>query len=140
MKKFHGFCATYQVLDPFPLTESMLCSFAAYMADRSLSPQTVKTYLSSLRNVQISLGLPDPREQSSLPVLKRVQAGIQRIRLGDNPSRIRLPITPPILRQIKRYLENPSHPEKMALWAICCMAFFGCFRLGVATAGVTNRL
>ena len=36
-------------------------------------------YMSSVRNIQISLGLPDPREQSSLPMLKRVQVGIARV-------------------------------------------------------------
>ena len=43
--------------------------------------QTVKSYLSAVRNSQILLGLPDPRHQSSLPILKRVQAGIARLRM-----------------------------------------------------------
>ena len=91
MKCFHTFCITYNVLTPFPLTEHLLCSFAAYLADQTLAPQTIKSYLSALRDMQISLGLPDPREQSSLPILKRVQAGISRARiLKGSPPRIRL--------------------------------------------------
>ena len=131
MKKFTTFCERFQVLDPFPVTEGLLCSFAAFMADAGLAPQTVKSYLAALRNTQLSLGLPDPREQSSLPVLRRVLAGISRSRLGrGQPSRVRLPITATVLRNIKQELDRSAHPERLVLWAVCCTAFFGFFRLG----------
>ena len=78
MKKFKTFCLRYNVPDPFPVTEHLLCCFAAFMANEGLAPQSIKSYLSALRNTQLSLGLPDPREQSTLPVLKRVQMGISR--------------------------------------------------------------
>ena len=81
--------------------------------------------------MQISLGLPDPREQSSLPVLKRVQAGISRLQLlKDSPPKLRLPITAKILSQMKSVLSEGCYPEKTLLWAVCCTAFFGFFRLG----------
>ena len=87
--------------------------------------------MAAIRNTQLSLGLPDPREQSSLPILKRVQAGISRVRLGrGQPSRVRLPITAQVLRRIKGALECSAHPEKELLWAVSCTAFFGFFRLG----------
>ena len=131
MKRFHTFCASYDVNTPFPLSEHLLCSFAAYLADQQLAPQTIKSYLSALRNTQISLGLPDPREQSSLPILKRVQAGISRIRmLKGSPPRIRLPITAHILEKIHTALISSSDPDKTAIWAIAATAFFGFFRLG----------
>lgn len=52
--------------------------------------ETGKSYLSTLRSMQISLGLPDPREQSSLSILKRVQAGEYellkaRLLVSDSP-------------------------------------------------------
>ena len=117
-------------MDPFPVSEMVLCSFAASLADQGLSPQTIKSYLAGVRNVQLSLGLPDPRAQSSLPILHRVQAGISRASLGTTSARVRLPITPPLLRQICRCLEATMHSERVVLWAICSLAFFGCFRLG----------
>ena len=81
--------------------------------------------------MQIVLGLPDPRDHSSLPVLKRVQAGICRVRLlKGTPPRIRLPITAPVLDQMRRALDRSAHPNKVALWAISSTAFFGCFCLG----------
>jgi len=131
IKRFNTFCTKYNIIDPFPVTEYTLCCFTAYLANEGLSPQTGKTYLAGVRNMQLSLGLPDPRDQSSLPILKRVQAGISRVRLRQGtPAKIRLPITAPLLLRIKHHLESSSHPCKLALWAVCCTAFFGFFRLG----------
>ena len=133
MKCFHTFCITYNVLTPFPLTEHLLCSFAAYLADQTLAPQTIKSYLSALRDMQISLGLPDPREQSSLPILKRVQAGISRARiLKGSPPRIRLTVIAHILERIRTALMASANPEKHAtcIWAVAASTFFGFFALG----------
>lgn len=81
--------------------------------------------------MQISLGLPDPREQSSLPVLRRVQAGIARLRmLKGSPPRVRLPITTHIMSRIHQALDRSSDPDKSLLWAVAATAFFGFFRLG----------
>ena len=41
--------------------------------------QTVKTYLAAVRNLQISLDLPDLQDQCFLPMLKQVQARIYQI-------------------------------------------------------------
>ena len=98
MKKFNTFCIECNMGEPFPVTEQLLCSYAAYLADAGLAPQTIKSYLAAVRDMQISIGLPDRRDQSSLPILKRVQAGINRTRQSDNqPWEVRLPITPHLL-------------------------------------------
>ena len=131
IKRFHSFCCQYNVLQPFPLSEQLLCSFAAYLADQGLAPQTGKSYLSALRSMQISLGLPDTRDHSSLPILKRVQAGISRARVfKGSPPHIRLPITGHILEAIHHSLVTSANPEKLVLWAVSASAFFGFFRLG----------
>ncbi len=131
MKRFHGFCVKYDIQNPFPVTEHLLCCFAAFLADEGLAPQTGKAYLAALRNMQLSLGFPDPRDQSSLPILKRVQAGIRRVRmLKGSAAKIRLPITAPILHRIRDTLDASACPHKVALWAVAAVAFFGFFRLG----------
>ena len=108
---------------PFPVTEHLLCCFAAYLADQGLAPQTGISYLAAVHNMQTSLGLPDP-------ILKRVQAGTKRARLQRNiPPRIRLPITAKVLEQIRITLDRSSNPQKVLLWAEACTAFFGFFRL-----------
>ena len=131
MKRFNSFCFSYSIFTPFPLTEQILCTFAAFLADQNLAPQTVKSYLAAVRNTQISLGFPDPRDQSSLPMLKRIQSGIARLRMlkGKTP-RVRLPITPHILSRIQQSLSSSSDLDKKVVWAVATTAFFGFFRLG----------
>ena len=95
-----------QHLVTFPLSEYTLCCFATHLADKGLAPQMSKCYLAAVHNTQLSLGLPDPRDQSSLPLLKTVLAGISRSRLSrQSPPRVRLPITGPILTQIHSALQ-----------------------------------
>ena len=131
MKRFYSFCTHSNIFTPFLVTEYLLCCFAAHLADQDLVPQTVKGYLAAVRNTQNSLNFPDPRDQSSMPVLKQVQMGIQRVRSGRGPpSRSRLPITATVLERIRRHLESPNQTHRELLWAICCTAFFGFFRLG----------
>lgn len=131
MNRFNNFCTHFSIHTPFPVTEPRLCSFAAYLADQGLAPQTIRSYLSAVRNTQISLGFPDPRDHSSLPILKRVQAGIQRVRsLGGPSARLRLPITAKVMGRIRAHLEVADIAHKELMWAICCTAFFGFFRLG----------
>ena len=130
-KQFYRFCIQFNLSHPFPVTENILCSFASFLADKNLAPQTIKSYLSAIRSMQISLGLPDPRDNSSLPRLRRVLAGIQRVRSEKGVvSRTRLPITATVLQKIHDCLMPSQHPEKHVLWAVACTAFFGFFRLG----------
>ena len=125
-----AFCTRFSISSPFPLTENLLCYFTAYLADEGLAPQTGKAYLSAIRNLQITLGLPDPRGQSPMPILKRVQAGVVRSRQPNPSPRKRLPITAPILASMGDTLMASSNPEKCVVWAVACTAFFGFFRLG----------
>ena len=130
-KRFSEFCSRFSITTPFPVTEQVLCCFAAYLADVGLKPGTVKVYLAAVRNLQLSLGLPDPRDQSSLPFLKRVLMGISRAQMPRSAqNRPRLPITGPLLVRIHSILKQSSNPEKICIWAICSLAFFGFFRLG----------
>ena len=118
-------------LDPIPCYRADSLYFSAFLVNHGLSPQTGKSYLAAVCSMQISLGLPDPREQSSMPILKRVQAGIRRVRMerGTQP-RIRLPITLEVLRRVHHDLTSSHHPHQQLLWAISALAFFGFYRLG----------
>ena len=125
------FCTRCNIDTLFPMTEHLLCCFAAYLADDGLASQSIKSYLSAVWNLELSLGLPDTREQSTLPLLKRVQAGIARCRVRKGtPRRVRLPITSHILARISERLRATSHPEQVVVQAVAFSAFFGFFRLG----------
>ena len=131
MKRFYRFCTTYNISTPFSVTEQLLCYYSAYLADQGLAPQTCRSYLAAVRSMQISLGLPDPRDHSSMPILKRVQAGIRRLRMQQEAQpRVRLPITLEVLAKMQQHLQASDHPHRRVLWAISTTAFFGFFRLG----------
>ena len=130
IRRFTRFCGDYNVLSPFPVTENC-CYFASALANDGLAPQTIKGYLAAVRSMQISLGLPPLRDQSSLPLLKRVIDGIRRQRaIGGKPTRTRLPITVTVLRRMQGTLSTANNLDGTAFWAIATSAFFGFFRLG----------
>ena len=37
MKRFNEYCVVSNICDPLPVTEMLLCSFAAYLADQGLN-------------------------------------------------------------------------------------------------------
>ena len=127
LRKFAEFCSLYSIITPFPVSESILCYFSSYLACKTLSPQTIKTYLAGIRHMQITLGLPEPRAFSSLPRLRLVQSGIQRTHAqrSSSPAKIRLPITPAILRKIQeQWSAKSSDLDILMLWAAAVLCFF----------------
>ena len=114
-------------VDPFPVSESLLCYFVASLGQQRLAPSTIKTYLAGIRHAQIVRGYPAPRESSSLPRLGLLQAGVKRVRAeqGSTTTRRRLHITPHHLRQI-REVWNPraSDMDTLMLWAAVTSSFF----------------
>ena len=88
-----------------------------------------------MRDAQIALGMPEPRCQSSLPRLDRVQAGIHRVQAQKGtPPKTRLSIKPPPPPMLLRHLQDhwgSAEPEgNEVLWAVAGICFFGFFRLG----------
>ena len=120
---------------PFPATESLLCYFAAYLAQYGLAPASIKVYLAAVRHMQVLLGLPEPQAVSSLPRLKLVLNGIARGRAyTGSPQKPRLPIMIHVLKKLFTTLKQrtPSFDNCM-LWAACSLCFFGFFRAGEIT-------
>ena len=130
LRRFGAFCSLYGILSPFPVSEALLCYFATAMACEHLAPQTIKTYLSAIRYMQVTLGLPEPREFSSLPRLRLVQMGIKRTHSERAPlsTRVRLPITPAILQRIRALWSAKANDyDTIMLWAATSLCFFGFF-------------
>ena len=118
--RFITFCQEAN-LTPFPAAESTLCIFAAYLALQGLKHQTIKSYLSAVRHLQIEKNCFEPFNQQSLVKLELVLKGIERYQaaLGVK-SRPRLPITPSILRKIKSTWDRKAaDPDYVMLWAAC---------------------
>ena len=123
---FLKFCATAEST-PLPVDEASLWSFVAHLADQHLKHRTIKTYLSVVRHLQISRGLPDPFHNSPFPRLHYVLRGIKKEESESGAShRERLPITPDILCQIYDIWKKTGGSwDTKLLWAACCLAFFG---------------
>ena len=134
-KRFNNFCISHNIVAPFPLSQSLLCYYVAYLAKQGLTPATINVYLSALRHEQIAIGYPEPAH-SAMPKLKVVSNGVARAQAKSAAAveRTRLPISPLILRQLKS-LWSPTRddPNTIMLWAACTMAFFEFFRLGEIT-------
>ncbi len=112
LKRFLSFCHDHRPT-PFPVSDHLLCYFVAFLAQQDLAPGTIKVYLAGVRHAQIMRGYPERRQNSTLPRLHLLQAGVKRVRAqqGVPPTRPRLPITPTHLRQSDR-CGTPQHPTR----------------------------
>ena len=134
LRRFSEFCSLYNVLTPFPVSEALLCYYASFLAIQNLSPQTVKVYLAAIRHMQITMGLPEPREFSSMPRLRLVQSGINWTHTTQASAKVRLPITPVILCSLKEYWSpQRTNMDIIMMWEAATLCFFGFFCSGEIT-------
>ena len=123
------FCNNFS-LQPLPSSEALLCYFVACLGQQGLAQQglahsTIHTYLSGVRQLQISHGFPE-LSFDKMPRLRQILKGVQveQGKQGKSP-RHRLPITPAI-QEIESSIwlaENSSFNDIM-LWTACAVTFF----------------
>ena len=122
-KRFLQFCRDAG-LQPWPLTERLLCMFVAQLGKENLTHQSIKCYISAVRFLSVSTGHGDPFTLGTFPVLQYVLRGVKRI--PKPPARTRLPVTPSILRIIKaQWTPQSDDVDYLMLWAACCVVFLG---------------
>ena len=80
--------------------------------------------------MQIEANLPDPFS-SRMTKLEYVLKGVKREEAAKGTgSRSRLPITPDILRKLKRVWDPRGNEwNTRMIWAACCLSFFAFLRI-----------
>ena len=125
-----SFCSSLGA-SPYPVSEHQLSKFVAFMYQEGLSAGTMKSYLAAVRHAQIALGLGDP-VMGRMPHLQYVLKGARRSMAGGT-KRTRLPITPEILKRLRRTWERPPvRADASMLWAAATLCFFGFLHTGEA--------
>ena len=114
-----------------PVTQDILCYFVAFLGKKGWGHSTIKTYLASVRSLQVDYGFKTPFEES-MPKLDRILWGIKvaQGKAGRAPQKKR-PITPTILRQLRSQWSLVGEDyEQTMLWAAATVCFFGFMRAG----------
>lgn len=130
-KRYLDFCKKFNVT-PFPVNEAGLCYFVAYLGEEGLMASSIKGYLSSIRQMQISMGMPEV-SMAGMPRLKQIVKGVGVVRGKEGrTTHQKRPITPTILRQMLtlRGDRELNGSDWELLWGACCLAFFGFLRAG----------
>ena len=114
-KRYMQFCSHFK-LAPLPLTEKTMGLFATYLAAQGLTPQSITSYISAIRHLQIAAGL-GALQTEQWAGLHYVIRGIKHTHAM--PNWVCLPITPNILLRLADVwltgaIEN--HYESCLLW------------------------
>lgn len=82
-KRYLAFSETYR-LSPVPLTENVLCLFAAFLALQGLRPQSIGVYLAGVGHLEIANG-GGPAQRDKWPRLQYLLKGIARSEASARP-------------------------------------------------------
>ena len=120
-RAYFKFCAAMGY-NPVPVSQTVLCRYAAYLA-RRLAVSSIRKYLNIIRLLHLEEGFPNPLKENWF--LETILRGIAR-KKGMGTTR-KLPITPHLLLSIRGRL-NLYNPVEAVFWAACLTAFFGFLR------------
>ena len=116
----------------FPLTPADVLTFIGWMINRDLRANSIQVYLSGLRMSHITSGFFGVKLYEDI-VSHLVRGLKQRDLVRDKVSGKtgRLPVTMDIMTKLRVAIRKSSWDmeKKRLVWAICCLAFNGSFRI-----------
>ena len=135
-RAYLSFCVYFRRV-ALPADLKTIATYAQFLS-RSVTPQTVRNYLSGVKFLHILLGLDYPFTESF--ILRLVLRGISR--LNPHVPRRARPVTPNILRAIAAQVD-PSSSLHLAVYACALLSFFLMARVGSVlpvSSAVSSRL
>lgn len=119
VNRFYNFCGLYDKIS-LPASQETLILFCAHLFNSGLKPNTIKVYLSAVRNDHIENDFTSPLGGEKLT---KVLKGITN--MSAPPCR-KSPITYEVLCKMCSYMSRRE--DYLMVKALCCTAFFGCMR------------
>lgn len=130
--RYAKFCSE-KGFSPLPTSENLLCRYVSSLANENISHNTIKCYLSAIRHLHIEQGFGDPNI-SEMARLEQVLKGIKSTQAKKINKRVRLPITPDLLRKMRAaWLGENTTRDGGMLWAAASLCFFAFLRSGEIT-------
>lgn len=116
----------------WPLSVESISNFIAWGFDhKNLKATTVKSYVNSLKTIHELKNLSSTNFNSK--IVKIQLKGIENLEIYKTEVKAtRKVMTLPLLKLIGHKIANSSWntDSKQVCWTACCIAFFGCFRIG----------
>ncbi len=117
---FLRFCLYFNI-QPVPCSKNVIAIYMSFLS-RSLSANSIPSYLNVIRLMHLEAGFQNPLEDWSLGLIMK---GIKR-KIGKPPQQ-KLPITVNILSEIRHTLDL-TNSKQATFWCACIVAFLGFFR------------
>ena len=116
----------------FPLAPADVLTFLAWLINRGIKASTVQVYLSGLRMSHITrgcFGVTIYEDIISHMVKGLKQRDLVRGKILGKPDR--LPVTMDVLTKLRVAIRKSGWDmaKKRLVWAVCCLAFNGSFRV-----------
>jgi hypothetical protein len=131
-QKFNKYCTLFQIQAKWPLEETWLHGFTMWaLYEEKLNPDTVRAYIFALSKIQKMHGGGGISVAKS-PTLSSLLKGAKNRKIARHPQKKRETITFDRMKtlQQKIFLSHWSPFNKLAIWCVCLVCFFGSFRPG----------
>jgi len=116
-----------------PLTQEDVVIFVDWLLEeRKVAAGTVKGYLSGIRQMHISKGMEPPVIRTvAVNWVLRGKKNAENIINRREGQAGRLPMTMNMMKLLKESIRNwdADMMKKLLMWAVCCLAFNGAFRV-----------